>query len=355
VNTNFWREMAAEYLRDHPEPPPLTEEALAAFEKQIGAKLPRALTELLLVKNGGLLQNTDFRFDDEEYQVTYFKSVRPDESFDGIRSYANILSYPEAAEMREQLQKMVGNLSRLVLVAEPLDFPYAFALNYNHLSSNGEPTVYCVRLMEGEEANVKCLANCFEDFLAGQYFGDEQPTVSFAEANRYQLVAEGGYEGCYKGISQPGSGMLSGLPVRVHWKVCSHWNRLLVFQQIEWAGRSEIRRSELRKSELVFDFPSLESLGEELEPELAEMIRPAIEIEVLSKLDAPLIPDCYELLLHVKLGQERWVSVESSSPYEGRWKNWKFRVAYESIKSGSRHELARVQRSIAANCSGNQS
>jgi hypothetical protein len=351
MNANFWGQMSDEYLRDHPEPPPLTDEALAAFEKRSGLKLPKALTELLRIKNGGLLQNTDFNFEGKEFQVTYFKSVSPDDSFDAIRSYADVLSGPDAAEMRQQLKKKAGDPSRLLLVAEPLDFPYAFALNYNRLSSRGEPTVYCVCLVECEEVRVKCLANSFTDFLAGQYFGDEQPTVNLAEVKKYRLIAEGGYEGRYEGTPQPGAGILSGLPVRVRWSICSHRSRLIVFQEIDWAGQPKITRAEIHKSALAFDFPPLESYGAELEPELAEMIRPAIEIDVLSKFDAPLIPDCYELLLHVKPGHKRWVSIETSSPYQGRWKNSKSKVTYESVKSASEPELARVQQSVAANCS----
>jgi hypothetical protein len=349
MNVNFWGKMSEEYLKENPELPPLSDKTLAAFEKRIGLKLPKALTDLLRIKNGGPLQNTDFKFKDKEYEVTYIKSVTPDETFDSVRSYAFVLDDSHMSEMRKQLQKNVGDLSKLFYVAEPNGHPYAFALNYNHLNSIGEPTVYCV-WMDCDEVDAKRIADSFAEFLAGQYFGDEHPTVDLEEARKYQLVAQGGYEGRYKG--KPEKGLLSGLAVQVRWKICSDKSRLIVFQDIDWGGQLEITREEIHKSALVFDFPSLESYGVELEPDLAKMIRPAIEIEVLSKYEAPLIPDCYELLLHIQPGGKKWVSTDSSSPYQGRWKNRKSKVVYSSVKSSSKVELKRTLQAVAESVLG---
>lgn len=350
MNTKFWGQMSEEYLKNNPELPPLTDETLAAFEKRIGLKLPKVLADLLRIKNGGLVQNTDFKFKGKEYEVTYIKSVSPDEVFDSIQSYASIVRDSDRNETRELLQNKLGDLAKVLFVAEPNGYPYAFALNYNHLNSAAEPTVYCV-WMEGDEADANLTANSFAEFLAGQDCGDEHSTVDLAESQKYQLIAEGGYEGRYEGTHEEGSHTLFGLPVRVSWKICSHRSRLIVFQEKDWAGQLTITREEIHKSALAFDFPSLESYGVELEPELAEMIRPAIEIEVLSKYEAPLIPDCYELLLHIQPGGKKWVSIDSSSPYQGRWKNRKFRVVYSSVKSLNKVELMRTLQAVAASCS----
>lgn len=350
MNATFWGRMSEEYLKENPELPPLSDETLAAFEKRMGLKLPKALTDLLRIKNGGPLVNTDFRFDSKDYQVTYFKSVSPSDSYASISSYASILGDSENAETRDQLQKKVGNLAKVVLVAEPLDHHYAFALNYNRLNSNGEPTIVCVARSYEEEAEVDQIADSFADFLAGQYAGDERPAVNLNESQKYQLIAEGGFDGRYEGTPEPG--LLSGLPVRVRWKICSAKSRLIVFQDVDWGGQLEITREVIPKSALTFDFPSLESYGVELEADLAEMIRPAVEIEVLSKYEAPLIPDCYELLLHIQPGGKKWVSIDSSSPYQGRWKNSKSEVVYSSLKSSNKADLIRTLQAVAASCSG---
>ena len=111
-----------------------------------------------------------------------------------------------------------------------------------------------------------------------------------------------------------------------------------------------MRREQILKKALVFDFPSLESHGVEVEPELAEMIRPAIEVEVLSKFGADLIPDCFELLLHVQPGGNRMVDVKESSFFQKRWKNRKAKLLYSSLKSADLAQLQKVLRTVAARC-----
>lgn len=352
MKENFWGKMSDEYLKNNPEPPPLTDESLAAFEKRLGLKLPKALTDLLRVKNGGLIQNTDFKFKGKEYEVTYIKAVTDDDSYESIRTYADMFTHPISFESREQLQKKVSDLSKLLYLAEPNGYPYAFALDYNKLNSDNQPTVMCVRFECGEEPETKLIANSFEEFLSGQYFGDEQPIVNLAEANKYRLIAEGGYEGQYEGEPEPESGVLSGLPVKVRWKICSRRNRLIVFQEIDWAGQKTISRQEIHKAALSLEFLKLEGYGVELEPELAEMIRPAIEVEVISQSDIPVIPKIWELLLHIQMGDKRWVETKNSSPYQGRWKNEKSTVLYSSIKSASRAEIEKTFRAVATSCSG---
>ncbi len=352
MKTDFWGKMSDEYLKDNPEPPPLTDTSLAAFEQRAGLKLPKMLTDLLRVKNGGLLQNTDFRFHGKGYEVTYIKAVASDDSYDSIRSYTSILSDTDSVETREQLQGIMGPLNKLLYVAEPSGYPFGYVLNYNKLNSHGEPTIWCIGLEFGEPPSVKQIADSFAEFLAGQYFGDELPIVDLKEADKYRLVAKGGYEGRYEGEPEPERGVLSGLPVKVRWKICSHRNRLIVFQDIDWAGQKEIRREEIHKAALTLDFPELESYGVELEPELAEMIRPAVEVEVISQSEIPVIPKIWVLLLHIQMGDKRWVKTASSSLFQGRWKNEKSKILYSSIKSASRSEVEKTLRAVAASCAG---
>lgn len=353
MSVNFWGEMSEEYLKNNPQAPPLTDETRAIFERQTGLKLPNDLVNLLRIKNGGILQNTDFTFRGKKYEVSNIRAVTQNDAFDSTRSYDCILNDSDWSETRRQLQKIIGDLSKLLCVAEPNGHPYAFALNYNHLNATGEPTVYYISL-GCDEAAARQIGDSFADLLAGQYFGDEHPTVNLAEAQKYQVIAEGAYEGRYKGHHEKDSTMLSGLPVRVSWKICSDGDRLIVFQESDWAGQLEITRGEIHKSTLAFDFPSLESFGIEIETELAELIRPAIEIEILSKFDAPLMPDCYELLLHIQPGSDKWVRIDSSSPYQNRWKNDQVDVVYSSLKSSSKVQLRRTLQAVISSCSGEQ-
>lgn len=352
MKPDFWGKMSDEYLKHNPEPPPLNEKSLAVFEKRTGLKLPRALTELLRVKNGGPLQNTDFRFGDTDYTVTYIKAAVLKDSYEAMITYDRILGGSDSIEPRDQLRKQIGDLSKLLYLAEASGYPYAFALNYNQLNSSGEPVVLYVRLEFDEKPKVRKVADSFAKFLAGQYCGDEKPIVNLKEADKYRLIATGGYEGRYEGEPEEGSLTLGGLPIKVRWKICSHRSRLIVFQEIDWAGKPELRREEIHKSALALDFPPLESYGVDLEPELAEMIRPSVEIDVISESDLPVIPKCYELLLHIQPGGKHWVATESSSPCQGRWKNHKSTVVYSSLKSVKRTELESALRAVAASCTG---
>ena len=347
--SDFWGRMSDDYLRDNPEPPPLTDPLLAAFEKRTGVKLPKSLTDLLRIQNGGPLHNADFRFADKDYQVTYIKAVMSEEeSHESIKSYFHMLDDDEGARL---LQKKIGNLSKILEVAEPLDYPYTFALNYNHLNGGGEPTVWCIE-WDDETPAAHQIANSFAEFLDGQYFGDEKPIVDSYDAVRLKLcIAEGRYVGKYRGEPKEGSGLLMGMPVNVVWQIYAVGDRLILFQESDWAGENRLTRAEVRKSNLAFNFPKLESYGVKVEPELAENIRPGVEIELLTKYDADLEPDCYELLLHVSdPGESQWV-VDESLEYEGRWKNRKHEVVYVSVKSAAKDELTKVLEAVVTACS----
>jgi len=242
-------------------------------------------------------------------------------------------------EMRELLQKKRGNLSKLLFVADSGGYPYAFALNYNHLNSAGEPTVYCVWLEE-DETDATFTADSFGEFLAGQYFGDAEPIVDLAEAGKYRLVAEGRYEGKHE---------ISGNAVLVSWKICSRMNRILVFSSEDWGWGVTLERSELFKAHLHLAFLPLEKYGVDLDPDFAELIRPAVEPEVLSKYDIPASPDCFQFTFHV---QPEWVRKKTSKAFEGKWKNSAGQVWNTSVYSADKAALEKVIEAVAESCNG---
>lgn len=353
MKENFWGKMSDEYLKNNPEPPPLTDASLAAFEQRVGLKLPKALTDLLHVKNGGPLQNTDFRFNGKDYQVTYVKAVTFEDSYDSIRTYNSILSDPDAEDSRVSLQKRVGDLSKLLFVAEALDGPDAFALNYDDLNAAGEPTVWVVALTYGEEAKAKRIADSFSEFLDGQYFGDETPIVDLNEAAQYRLLAEGGYSGTHE---------VSGNNVEVAWKICLDRSRILVFQQEDWGWgksvtRMELKRSQLRSSSGVLDFFYslyqrflLHRLGKEMGANLSQLAN--TEKLRVSKYDAPLKPRCFNLTFHTHtFGDEPsadpWIRLRTAKAFEGRWKNSESEVWNNSVYSAREEDLKQARRSIA--------
>ena len=357
MKENFWGKMSDEYLKENPEQPPLTDESLAAFEQCVGLKLPKALTNLLRVKNGGPLQNTDFRFNGKDYEVTYIKAAVPDDSYSSIRSYSNILRDPDFAEAGDQLQKKVGSLAKLLYVAEPSGYPFSYVLNYNRLNFSGEPTVCCVWLEFGEEPNLKQIANSFTDFLAGQYEGDAAPIVEMNEAERYRVLASGGYSGMHE---------VSGKKVEMEWKVCLDGRRIIVFQREDWGWGESVKRQEMNRSQFQESSGALEVLldwlfglyqrfllwrtGKEIGADLSQLANTKkLRIE---KCDAPLKPRCFTLTFFAhtlgdELTDDSWIRTREATPYEGRWKNSESKVWNISISSASKQELQKVRSAIA--------
>ncbi len=244
--------------------------------------------------------------------------------------------------MRENLEARAGDASKLIQFAG--GDCWSYLLDYNRLNAAGEPTVIQMMLDDPEEVGVERIADSFEDFMKGHYAGDAEPVVRLEEAGQYKLVAGGGYEGQHT---------VTGKAIRIAWKICSHRNRLIVFKREEgWEDGETRERSELYKSALCLEFPALEDYGVELDPELAENIRPAVEIEILGVFDVPVEPRCYQFLLHIQPGGSKWVSKQTSEACEGRWKNDSSRVVYASVYSADKAELKRTMAAVARSCSG---
>jgi len=349
MKANFWGQMSDEYLQNNPEPPPLTDEILAKFEQRIGQRLPKSLTDLLRIKNGGLLQNTDFRFDGKEYEVTYIKAVSSNDSYDSIQSYATILGGADSAEAREELQGMMGPLSQLWYFAEPSGYPFGYVLNYNKLNSHAEPTIWCIGLEYGEPPSVKQIADSFSDFLAGQYEGDAGPIVEMKEAERYRVLAAGGYSGLHE---------VSGNKVEMEWKVCLDSRGILVFQREDWGWGESVKRQEMCRSQFQESHGVLDSLfgmyqrfllwrtGKEMGADLGQLANTKrLRIE---KFDAPLRPRCFTLTFFAhtlgdKLTDDAWIRTREATPYEGRWKNSESKVWNVSISSASKEALEKAR------------
>lgn len=337
----FWAQPSNESDSAVRQLPPLTDDLLAAAEAHFGVKLPTALVDLLRTQNGGYLENHDFKFGDERVSVHEILGIKLPQEFSSLGPLL-CLDEEDNAEMRESLEEQAGDPSKLIQFAAADCWSYL--LDYNRLNAAGEPTVIEVVLQDPEEVRVERVADSFAEFMRAQYAGDAEPTVRLEEADQYKLVAEGGYEGKHT---------ITGAAIRIAWKICSHRNRLIVFQRQEGWKEGETReRSELYKSALCLEFPALEDYGVELDPDLAENIRPAIEIEILSEYEVPVEPKCYQFLLHIQPGGAKWVSTQRSEAYQGRWKNESIKVVYTSVFSADRASLERTMAAVAQSCSG---
>ena len=355
MKENFWGQWSEEYLKDHPELPPLTDELLAAFKKRCALELPPALVNLLRTKNGGLLHNSDFKLGGSDYCVSEIVGLGMAEDFSSIRSYAFMLAGEHCAELREKLaQKVGGDLSKVLLIADSGGYPDAFALNFNHLNSTGEPTVYRIS-MGDEDACAEFVADGFADFLKGHYFGDAEPITRMEEADQYRLLAEGGYSGIHE---------VGGGRVEIAWKICLDGGRVLVFQQEDWGWgkkltRMEINRAQIYESPGVLDYlfglcqrflvwRTSRAIGANLS-QLANTKKIRI-----AKEDAPLKPGCFKLTFHThtlgdELTADSWIRLRRAESFEGRWKNSESKVWSDAIYSARKDELAWARAALAKN------
>lgn len=338
---NFWSQLDDESEAAVKQLPPLTDETLAAAEAQFGVKLPRALVDLLRSRNGGYLENRDFKLNGESFSVHEILGITLPQEFSSLGPLL-CLDGEEAEEMREQFEQKAGEPAKLIQFAGADCWSYM--LDYNRLNAAGEPTIIQVCLDDPEDVGVKRMADSIEEFMQGHYFGDAEPLVRLEEADKYQLVAQGGYEGMHT---------ITGRAIRIAWKICAHRNRLIVFQREEgWKEGETCERSELFKSALCLEFVPLEDYGVELEPELAEMIRPAVEPEILGEFDVPVKPACYQFVLHVQARKDRRISKQTSEAFEGRWKNESFKVLNTAVYSADKAALERTIEAVAQSCSG---
>jgi hypothetical protein len=233
-------------------------------------------------------------------------------------------------------------LSNLLRFALDVDGLCYYALDYNHLNSQGEPKVVLVLTTE-EEPSALPLADSIEQFLNSQYVGDPEPTVRLEEASRLKLIAEGGYVGTSE---------VSGKPVNISWKLLSRGSQLIALSSEDWGLGEGVKliRGELDKSELCFggELPdNFESDLAELGSEVVSGIRSQIMAPPIEVYDVPVKPRCYVLRLSVQLG-EAWVKCQSSKSYRGRWKNTQYEVVYSSLYSSDKNAL---KRTLAKICS----
>lgn len=352
MKENFWGQWSEEYLKDHPELPPLTDELLAAFKKRCALELPPALVKLLRTKNGGPLHNPDFKLGGSDLRVSEIMGLGMAEDFSSIRSYAFMLAREHCAEIREKLtQKVGGDLSKVLLIADSGGYPDAFALNYTHLNSFGEPTVYRIA-MDGDDASAELIADSFGDFLKGHYSGDAEPITRMEEANQYRLLAEGNYSGLHE---------VGSTPVEMKWKICLDGARILVFQEEDWGfGKSVTRmwitRSQIQESPGVLDFLFglyqrflLWRTGRAIGADLSQAANS--KRICISKEDAPLRPSCYKLAFHThnlgdELTEDSWIRIRRADAFEGRWKNSETKAWGGSVYSADKGELMQAQNAI---------
>ena len=181
----FFGEWADEIKSDK-ELPRFTDELRNAFESRHQIKIPNSLAELLRSKNGGVVENSDFRFHGEDYCVTEIFGIGTNAASSPIKSLAEILDNPGTEDLKLTLQRQQINPARILSFGDAGGYPWFYALNYNQRYSESEPTIVCIRF-DGDSIEVKKLANTFTEFIEGQYFGDQEPEVKFDDAENLGL------------------------------------------------------------------------------------------------------------------------------------------------------------------------
>jgi len=341
----FWTKLESEEVRASVELPPLTDATVAACEKKFALKLPQALLKLLREQNGGILENTHFRFQGTVSNVVQIFGLEEKDGFRGICAASQLMddSDPLGADQAQRLRQKAGDLSRLLRIADA-DW-YWYALDYNHPNSNGEPPVLLVTTNE-DDAGCHRVADSFAELLLCQYFGDPEPTVQLSEAEKLNIIAEGGYSGTSQRTNRP---------VRVSWRICSRRNRLIVLSSEDWGIEEEgpeFSRVELLKSDLCFGGELTEQSIADLGPELTDLIRSNVEVPSIEEHDVGVSPTCYSLRLDAP-PHTKGVHLQVSKPYKGRWKNnSRSPLTYASVYSADRAALERTMVTVAKSCQG---
>ena len=323
--------------------PPLTDKSLLVCEENCGVRPPRALVALLRTRNGGALENSDFKFGGKRFNVWRILSVSESGDSKSIQPCSRS-SEPSTPSMALRNRKRGGDPSRLICFAEADN--YGYALDYNHLNSEGEPTVVATSL-DTEELQSERVADSFSGFLNGQYFGDAEPIVQVGEAENYKVIAEGGYKGIHT-TGYAGMPETKGASVSVAWKICAHRKRLIVFAQENW-GLGEIRRrAEFCKADLYLTFTPVEDVvGFEIEPELAENIRPSVEVEILEEYTIAVEPKCYAFIMYIPPWKQKWIVEQRSEASKGLWKNDTWKTLVTSVYSADERSLENAIKSVA--------
>jgi hypothetical protein len=313
----FWRELTEQQRAESDETPPLNDEMLSAYEVKFGIKLPSALVELLRVKNGGAIDNSDFRINGQDHMIQVLFGISRDREYFMIRPVSEILETTDCLELIEEVEKVAGDPSRIYVFDG--DGHYYHALDYNNQTA-GEPSVIFIELES--EVNFHKIAESFADLLAHQYKGDEKPLVDFNESERHRIIVTGGYRGTLESTK--------GF-VEINWKICSHRGQFLVFQHENWGWGDNIKRWELFKTDLRFRAKRLE--------------------DEVSEYDVPMNPKCYRLDLQVQ-AFDQTIKEATSQAYDGRWKNSQGMTGYLTLYSSDKQMLQDTVQEIATFSTG---
>lgn len=338
----FWCELLSAEHKAEVELPALTDATVATGEKRLGVKLPLDLLQLLRSRNGGIIDNSDFKFQGEVCDVVHIRGLEVEDSFRTIRPSSQFMdeSDPLGAELARQLRAKAGDLSRLLLFAD--GDVYWYALDYNHLNAKGEPTILKV-LTDEDCADCRRVADSFTEFRQCQYFGDPEPTVQLEEARKLKPIAEGSYSG---------KSLRTQRPVQISWNICSLRSRIIVFSSEDWGmgdEGAELTRAELLKSSLCFGGELTEQNVADLGPELVELVRPHVEAESIQPYDVGVTPACYSLRLDVQ-PQRKPVQLQVSKRYKGRWKNNSYQVVCATVYSADSTALEQAMITLAKSC-----
>lgn len=323
--------------------PFLTDETIVECESKFGIKFPPALIRLLRTQNGGLLENFDFKFHGRDGDVTNIRGIHETEQFKAVWPCSSLFDGNDEmmSEVLQRFTQQAGDLSKVLWFAD--NDLGGFALNYNRLNSEREPTIDSI-FMDEDRVEVEPVADSFEEFLKCQYVGDPQPAIRLEEAETLEVIAQGGYVGKYK----TARGLLTAdTPIETSWKICRQDGRIIVLSREDWGFGAELQRAELQIASMCFGHELTRKQASQLGPELLDLVRDHIEAPAVEEYDVDVDPACYLMRIEVH-PRKHWVCIRTSKFKDGLWKNSsESQVVYTKVHSADKALLERTLISLA--------
>lgn len=305
---SFWYEFPEENKENDIRHPPLTGATVASIEGRYHVRFPRRLIALLREKNGGYLNNKEFKLKGKDYQVDSISGLA-EPGWSVIESFSHLFKRLDDSQFLDQFPANFGNPDR-VLIFGGYASHCLYALDYNKCNRNGEPRVLYLNIEGGIRAHE--VAGGFDEFLDGQYLGDPAPSVHWDERANKTPALETHVSFQHK----LGEAWLEQLH-----RVYRLENTLIVFTRSRWNERIRLRKATVRLKSLAPEFCNI------------------------SKLDYAAGSDVFVLCLHVD-PHRKWLDVEDSEQAGSLWKNTHSELLNDSIHASDRNLLDKFRRDL---------
>ena len=288
--------------------PPLTDATVASIEARYHVRFPRRLIALLREKNGGYLNDKEFKFKGKDYQVDSISGLA-EEGWSAIEPISRFFKRSSHPDFLDEFPAKLGNLDRVLIFAG-----YAshclYALDYNKSDQIEEPRVLYLNIEGGITAHE--VARNFDEFLDGHYLGDPVPSVRWDELADQTPALETHVAFQHK---------LGETHLEEFHRVYRLKSTLVLFTRSLWDEKVRLRKATITLKSLAPEFCNI------------------------SKLDHAAGPDVFVLCLHVD-PHRKWVDLEDSEQSGNLWKNTRAQVVYDSIHAFDRKLLDKFRREL---------